>query len=292
MSRKPLTDDQAAKNVFMDNMWKNFFYEEWGESAFVPETVSHLWERFMNQAVIIIGAGPSLDRNIEEFCEGYRGGSIVIATDGAMLDLMHHGFRPDFVITSEGDGKHTRSDVPTTEDLLTDDVLRFYRNIPLIATTWANQEFIRKWRSYNDNMIYWYVNYHDQYQHYFDEEQHRFPYDTMWPCIRPKVHMVGFHAIALCSSLMASHVTLLGFDMMSYPDQHHSEHFNMDWDSSRIDLITHYAKALEKFEFEHGGDFGILTFNCTEGGALQEANTSAICVPIKTYLEGFQNAAN
>jgi hypothetical protein len=281
MAIKPLTNEQAKRHVFFDNMWQNFTMSDWGKVSKPIKQVSELYDSLFGQTVFIIGAGPSLDKNLEEFVNTYSPtDGIVIATDGAIRDLHALGFRPDYFITSEADGKHTRSDVPTTEDLLNDEVLNFFRFVPLIATTWANKKFIERWQG----GIFWYINHHPDYQHHYIENQQRFPEQAFWTLIEPKLHMVGFHAIEVAHYLTAKRVVLLGCDCSATNDNHHSKHFNMDWDSAKIDLGEHYGKVFSIFLNEHYGDFGIETINCTEGGVITEDLTTAKCLTLKEFF--------
>lgn len=66
---------------------------------------------FRDRPCVIVGAGPSLDKNIDQLHD-MRGQTLIIAVDAALDTLLDHGIKPDIVATIERSEK----------------TLKFYRN--------------------------------------------------------------------------------------------------------------------------------------------------------------------
>lgn len=310
----PLADKHLFQHIFYVNMANNFCYDfKWPTHTkrpdYIPEefhsnipflTIDNLWECVTNETVFVIGSGPSLDKNIDYFCENYKPHmGRVLACDGAIHSLEARGFKPDWVITSEADGQHNRGldtrsgkGIRTTDLLLYDENmnvrdLSFWNDVPLIACTWVNSEFRRLWP--NDE-IYYYVNFDQRYERFWGAHQKVFPLlhgNRKWPVLRPRISAVGFHAIDFCRHLGSKRCVLLGNDMQVYTQKdHHCKDFNLTWEDSSIDLVAHYQRLLMTFLTGYGGKFGIETINCTEGGALNEGNTDCTVMSLKEYMNG------
>ena len=253
-------------------------------------TIDDLNTTFKGRTIFIIGAGPSLDNNIGVLGDYMqRDMGIIICTDGAIHDMRRVFLKPDFVISCEADGEHTVDKAvhgyPTTEDLLQTIDIKFYRNVPLIASSWCNSLFVDGWPC---AAKYWYVNHFKSsqcdFQFYWNNSPELFPSCDNWPLIESRNIMCGFQAIEISRRLGAKEVVLLGFDMDGDQENHHSKGFTMDWDRSSVILKDHYQKQLKEFTEEFKGDFGIKTYNCTEGGALTEENTTAKVMNLYDFL--------
>ena len=63
--------------------------------------INTLFERFKNAPAIILGAGPSLDKDLEELSK-IRGRGLTIASDTALPTLLNKGVEPDLVLALDG----------------------------------------------------------------------------------------------------------------------------------------------------------------------------------------------
>lgn len=89
------------QKVWLKNILKN---SSW---YFKLPGVSHIRHEFRKKPAVIVGAGPSLGKNIHLLRE-YQSSLLIIATDTALSLLMANGIKPDFVVSVDPQDKNTQ----------------------------------------------------------------------------------------------------------------------------------------------------------------------------------------
>lgn len=292
---RPMAPKHLYSHIFYINQNRTFGYGfEWDTSSqarkdpnankvpdkftpkFKPKTLDDLgtWE---GKTVVIVGSGPSLNKNIAQLNEIKDDPNVVILScDGSIWDLKAEGIKPTYVITTEADGQHNRPGLPTTDILLDGGDLSFYEGVPLICCTWATHPFLEKWPNpIEDN--YYFINYdvRPTYKMIHDLHPEIFPIDG--PKLTPRASMVGFFAVEVCRHLKADEIVLIGCDMAVYDNKtgHHSKHFNVKWEDSKMDLKQAYGDHWIWFLEWFDGKFEYNVTNCTEGGVMNDKATDA-----------------
>jgi hypothetical protein len=296
---EPMRPKRLYNWIFYNNMRDNFKYDFKYNPKRPPDqypkehianvgiiTIDALKNKFKDKIVICIGSGPSLNKNIDYLKYAQeREEFVLLSCDGSIWDLKAKGIKPDYVISTEADGQHNRKGHPTTDILLDGGDLTYYRNVPLIACTWLNHEFHRRWPC---ERRYWFVNYdiRSRYGSTYDNHPEIYPkIDEEWPKLSPRASMVGFFAIELARYLEAKEVVIVGYDMAATKEKHHSELFNVDWNSSNVDLKRSYAEHFNWFISHYGGKFDYPVINCTEGGVLTEDRTDVKCMKLSEKIK-------
>ena len=125
--------------AFRTNLSKNMNYIKTcgGLAGIIP--------RFKGKNVIVAGAGPSIDREIDLLKKyQYRDEIIIIATDMALAPLVNRGIRPAFVISCETTPVDYFSSIPTG-------------GMHLLAFSCISNSNLRKWKG--DISFYnWMIN--------------------------------------------------------------------------------------------------------------------------------------
>ncbi len=62
--------------------------------------IAALFNKFDGQSAVLVGAGPSLDKNIDDL-KKYRHCALILALDTALQPLLHQGITPHFVISMD-----------------------------------------------------------------------------------------------------------------------------------------------------------------------------------------------
>ena len=91
-----LNEVKSATLAFLGRLWEENYIKNRASIQRTPG-VKNLFERFKNTPAIVVGAGPSLDRNIK-YLQYATGKSIIIACDTALQILRRNRIRPDIVI--------------------------------------------------------------------------------------------------------------------------------------------------------------------------------------------------
>ncbi|MFQ5559562.1 MAG: motility associated factor glycosyltransferase family protein [Nitrospinota bacterium] len=96
--------------------------------------VKALGGKFNTTPAVVIGAGPSLDKNVK-YLKYVSGRALIIACDAALKVVLNEGIRPDLVTTLDPQA----------------DILRFFdgvntHNLNLVAPTIAHPELIKSWK--------------------------------------------------------------------------------------------------------------------------------------------------
>lgn len=134
-NQERLHEVKAATNAFLSRMWEENYKRN---LPYIPKTpgVAGLKNRFAGLPAIVVGAGPSLDRNIR-FLPLAVGKAVIISCDTALKILLRHGVVPDIVanldpqlsIVNFLDGVDTR-------------------NIALVAPTITNPALRENWKGH------------------------------------------------------------------------------------------------------------------------------------------------
>lgn len=85
----------ATINLFT-GLWQNNFNKNRGDIIRNPGVFA-LKDRFKDVPCIIVGAGPSLDKNIK-YLYAARDRSLIISCDAALKTLLHHSITPSLVV--------------------------------------------------------------------------------------------------------------------------------------------------------------------------------------------------
>jgi len=137
-----LYEVKNATIAFLSRLWEENYKKNLPYFAKTP-SVDKLFGRFKNMPAIVVGAGPSLDRNIKYLQLGV-GKALIIACDTAVQILFSNGIKPDIVLNLDPQPS----------------VMNFFesidsKNIALVAPTIAYPELREKWRGdfffYNKN---------------------------------------------------------------------------------------------------------------------------------------------
>ncbi len=74
----------------------------------IQSSVLDQWKgRFANQPAVVVGAGPSLDKNIDELSK-HKDRILIISVDTALKPLLNRGIEPGFVVTCDPTTLNTR----------------------------------------------------------------------------------------------------------------------------------------------------------------------------------------
>jgi hypothetical protein len=234
------------------------------------------FENGYHKTAWIVGSGPSLDKNIDLLPEVVerRGGSIFIC-DGSMTRCRKAGIKPNAVFTAETDfqGWTNRN---TTELLLTEEDIEYYRDIPLITSYWANHKFLEQWKG----PVFLYLDRDFRYSGYYEH----FEAPRNLPDIYPRNSTVGFHAIAVARFLGFKSCVTLGMDYTTDGGKHHCDDFqlNGDWD---VDMKSHYENHIKWFQTHYKGEFDICLTNSTEGGVMYRPAVNCYKHDLRDFLE-------
>lgn len=128
------------RDSLIDNVFKNMFmYRKMNKSSEISKILPQ------EIPVIIVSAGPSLDRNIEELRE-VKGHCLIFAVDSALNHLLRRGIIPDLTITID-----SRKDVSCFADELS-------HNIPCLFDVTANPEIVKNHKGriivFNNSDVY------------------------------------------------------------------------------------------------------------------------------------------
>lgn len=133
---------KSATIAFLNRVWEENYKKNLPYIHRTP-AVSQLFGRFANIPAVVVGAGPSLDRNVK-YLQIARGKSLIIACDTAVQILLGNSVTPDMVVNLDPQST----------------VMNFFegvdtRNIVLIAPTIAYPGLRENWRGgfffYNKN---------------------------------------------------------------------------------------------------------------------------------------------
>ncbi len=119
------TLQQAVKKVHSDRLTRTIFSAEWinNMAGNLPFLVSHkhfavLGRRFEGKPAILVGAGPSLDRNLADLARA-KDRALILAVHSAVVPLSRAGIIPDLVIILEGQKlDHYFKDVPELDQVV------------------------------------------------------------------------------------------------------------------------------------------------------------------------------
>ncbi len=119
------TLQQAVKMVQSDRKTRTAFSAEWvhNMASNLPAIVNHKHYKifdgyFAGKPGILVGAGPSLDTNLEALAAA-QGKALIVAVHSAVVPLSRAGITPDMVVILEGQKlDHYFKDVPGLKDMV------------------------------------------------------------------------------------------------------------------------------------------------------------------------------
>lgn len=88
-----------TSNIVHAKKWRNNILEN-ARNIIKKPKIDIFFDEFKNRPAICVGAGPSLDKNIEYIKEA-KGKSIILAVDTAVGALLNIGIQPDFIVTMD-----------------------------------------------------------------------------------------------------------------------------------------------------------------------------------------------
>lgn len=96
VTNERIREVKSATIQRFNEIWQNNFNANW-QTISRNQGIRPLRGKFRDIPVILVGAGPSLDRNIE-FLHNAAGKSVVIASDAALKPLLEEKIVPSFVV--------------------------------------------------------------------------------------------------------------------------------------------------------------------------------------------------
>lgn len=243
-----------------DNMIENIVYIPMATSIDQLKKKIQEMEGYMNSPMIIVGAGPSLDKNIEEL-KNFKDKAFIVATDSAILAMLKHHIIPDLLVTI---------DPHKPLELFKDEITQ---NIPYVVCMQTRSEVMRlhkgkKFLFASDSISC------DLYERYHKELS---PLQTGGS--------VACNAFSLARFLEFKNIVLIGQDLAFTGNQKHVKEIYEDTDIDDEDSPYAYVKDTEGndiltyanfklykewFETEIAEMKGIRVINATEGGAYIE----------------------
>lgn len=94
ISKVYITTDITSRLLWLENYFANI------ENFLKYPNVSSLEERFKGIPMIVVGAGPSLDKNVH-LLKALKGKALIIAAVSAFMPLISHGVMPDLLVCGE-----------------------------------------------------------------------------------------------------------------------------------------------------------------------------------------------
>ena len=124
---------KSATISLLSRLWENNYRQNLPRLS-KTRGVKKLFDRFNGLPAVLVGAGPSLDKNVH-FLPHVKGKAVIISCDAALRVLQRHSVMPDIVVNL--DPQQT--------------VLHFFegvetRNLTLIAPTIASPQLCDNWR--------------------------------------------------------------------------------------------------------------------------------------------------
>jgi hypothetical protein len=196
------------------------------------------WDIKDTRPAIIVGAGPSLDKDLAALSLVDSSECTIIATDAAIRVLRQTDINPEYGVTCEMDRQSTHPNATVWIDQHFNDIPEHW-NGTLIAAHCASPLSVEKW----GRDVLFYHNCDLLFSVFREHEN----LDDLLPKLHPRASIVGFHAIE--------------FDLK---DDH-------DYDRG-------YYHAWSWFNSFFGGKFDMNIINCSEAGRLVEGQTDVRCM--------------
>lgn len=139
---------------------------------------------------VIVSAGPSLDKNIQELKKA-EGKVLIIVVDAALRTVLHAGIRPDIVCTID----------PESPD-------RFFENLELDNISWCCDRVTRPWIMEHYGKKVYYYGFFEKYWNEILDENANYPFPDI-----PSGGCVSAIAFSLACYLGFRKLVLIGQDM-------------------------------------------------------------------------------
>ncbi|TDX58912.1 motility associated factor glycosyltransferase family protein [Orenia marismortui] len=137
-----------AGKVWNQNLLTNF------KEIIRTPGISHIRDLFKDKAIIIVAAGPSLNKNIDDL-KAAKGKSLIICVDIVMNTLLAEGIIPDIVIIADQSEFHIKYFKEVDQSKLKNTILAFNPRVqpqvvqewkgPKLLTPSVSENFIIKW---------------------------------------------------------------------------------------------------------------------------------------------------
>ena len=243
-------------------------------TLFLSRTTYSLPEDFINDSVTIVGAGPSLNGNIDILSK-YQDRTFIIACDAALNALLEHGIIPDMAMSSE--------DLLTSWRFFTKH-LEAFNDITLAAPLSGNNVITR---NYPGRIVF---TAGEDAPLFFRKFK-----DAAVPM--EKGQCVGHYAFNMAMKLKPREIIMTGFDLALKNGEYHCKSMSSPYykdnpdafsltdvkgnDGSTLKTETALLIYLRHFE-ELIKDSGIRVVNATEGGAFIEGT---VLMPLEKALK-------
>lgn len=210
---------------------------------------------------IIVGAGPSLDKNVHLLHEA-TDKVIIISTDGACPTLIARGIDPHYVVSAEEHG--------VIKMFLRG--LNFRRTTGLFSST-IHPMFTDEWTEYGLPCLF-YNNRGERLKGRYQKHPRNNPdWDLNMAFVDPIVPNVSFHSIHIARYLGIQSIALMGVDLgVPIGSYHHAKDFPEDCRAPCWRDEKHMVEKM-RWGFQRDADLAKQMdskdiSNCTEGGIL------------------------
>lgn len=214
-----------------------------------------------NKIGVIVGAGPSLDKNIHHL-RHVNARVVIVATQAALRSLERVNVRPHFTVVAE--------ETPIVARYLEGVDSRHMR---LVASSTTAPDFLYNWRG----RMWFYHNATERLQaSRWDDAQDRFYPSVVFPgvpAIDPIAPNITFHTLAVSRFMGIKVNALIGADFeVKDTKKHHSSSYPKGMKAPHFSEATMIAAMRRNFEKSISAAANQLSrsgiYNCTEGGAL------------------------
>lgn len=224
------------------------------------------------RCAIVVGAGPSVDKNFHLLHSVDRSKFCIISTTTMVPVFIKYGIEPDYIqITSENN--------PFTQCFLG----HSFKETVIVATSTAPPGAFDFWPNR-------YYLYHNMTTRIRDRLQ-KADFPKIIPGLDPISHNGGFHGIEIAHYLGCPKIAFIGIDLCLRGKEHHAKDVdysiyefdlanpdNWRWMENSyarsLSLVARYAKKRENREI----------YNCTEGGAVEDFPKMSLAAFIATIV--------
>lgn len=183
------------------------------------ESIDSLFNRTENLPVLVVAAGPSLDKNIRQVKE-LEDRLFIISVDTAFQPLIREGIIPDLVVSVDPSPGNLKKFEQIPKEML--------ERVPLVFTPYVYHKIPDKFPKPGfifgmpNRLIQWALNLRDHVS--------ELPYGFT----------VSHHAFYLARAMGADPIIFAGLDLAFAPDGDHARNSAIQWDihSANIDLLT------------------------------------------------------
>ena len=244
-----IVDGRQAIDVIKDNIQFNALIYN-GKSALDKDIV----DNFHNQKIVIVAAGPTLDKKHEKLTDLQKAGFKILCTDRA-LACIHETIKPDIVFTIDP----SKATTAFLDGIDTSDMV-------LVAELKANPDFTRSWKG----KIYWHMFVPGRDDHY--DFFMKYIIDLKLPAYETVLHVTGA-AYCWAGLLGYAECAFLGADYAYYGIEYYDEQRQ-----TMCFMITqYYARPLENINYRY------ITYKINDHEYMMPAGYGNVAYPARVY---------